>query len=76
MMADMVTIVSSLVFLPLDLLFFDLVTATKRRKAMSIFRKMKLEVIAVGVRLSHCHAEGPGTELCAGMPLLGFRQAG
>lgn len=54
MMAHMVTIVSSLVFFPLDLLLFDLLTGTKR-KAMSIFRIMKFEVIVLGVCLPHCH---------------------
>lgn len=68
MMAHMVTIVSSLVFFPLDLLLFDLLTGTKR-KAMSIFRIMKFEVIVLGVCLPHCHErEQVRSSVCGAFP--------
>lgn len=65
MMAHMVTIVSSLVFFPLDLLLFDLLTATKR-KATSIFRIMKFEVIVLGVCLPHCMRRDRSGAVCGG----------
>lgn len=51
MMADVVTI-SSLVLFPFDLLLFDFIRATKKRKATSVFRIMKLELIVMGVSTS------------------------